>query len=343
MTLVQRRSSALWARLAYILAAFVLVGCLQSAVVSASPTRLLSRQNDEILPNDPQDTDDIGSSGSPFDPAPLEDKYPLLPECRDKCKVDKDKSLFYSQVGKFQDKPTDFAKQEGLTLVREAYPAGFTDKRPDSTAYTKFAERFSIAFSEKTSGIAHVLLPTDGTSVDNRVWGRIEYGNLTRSGGECTRIIKVDPEDFSKRCILWDREGNYDDDNYSRCGLQNQPVPPPPSKGDSQGGTCRVHVTQYQKNEPNFSSPVYRLDVTIRDAGGKIVGSVAGVDAPTDQYVDVTSLLPYVLQVAAGEVDDSAVLFKYGDQSWGSNDAEQNCDFGGYEDGNRDGDCDFQC
>ncbi len=70
------------------------------------------------------DFDDTGAFStrarkvSVLDPAPLEDKYPLLPECRDKCKVDKDKSLFYSQVGKFQDKPTDFAKKESLTLVR---------------------------------------------------------------------------------------------------------------------------------------------------------------------------------------------------------------------------------
>lgn len=120
-------------------------------------------------------------------------------------------------------------------------------------------------------------------------------------------------------------------------------MPPGKSAGSYDRGTCRVHVTQYQKNEANNPSSVYRLDIAITDAGGKTLGNRFGVDAPTNQYVDVTSVLPFVLSVAAGEVDDSAVLFRYASQSWGSNDQEHKCSFGGYEDGNRDGDCDFEC
>lgn len=131
----------------------------------------------------------------------------------------------------------------------------------------------------------------------------------------------------------------------SRCGLENGPVPSPPSAAGAtyEKGRCRVHVTQYQKNESNNPSSVYRFDLMIFDNANKVTGQLFGVDAPTNQNVDMTSLLPYVLQVAAGEVDDSAVLFKYADQSWGSNDQEHECNFGGYEDGNRDGDCKFDC
>lgn len=121
MSTIQRRQSALWTRLLCLLAAFFLLGCLQSAVVSASPTRLVIRQDGDSLPDDPGDVDPIQITGSPFDPAPLEDKedkYPRLDECREKCSVAKDKSVFYSQVGKHEDKPADFASKEGLVMVR---------------------------------------------------------------------------------------------------------------------------------------------------------------------------------------------------------------------------------
>ena len=111
----QGRSSALWTRVAYLLAAFWLVSCLQSAVVTGSPTHLLARQDDDTLPDDPNDVDDPVAAG---DPVPTEDKYPSLEDCRSKCSVEKDKSLFYSQVGPHEEKPADFASQEGLILVR---------------------------------------------------------------------------------------------------------------------------------------------------------------------------------------------------------------------------------
>ena len=43
------------------------------------------------------------------------------------------------------------------------------------------------------------------------VWTKIEYPILTGSNGPCTRIMKVDPGDITKRYILWDRSDNYDD------------------------------------------------------------------------------------------------------------------------------------
>ncbi|KAL8680467.1 MAG: hypothetical protein Q9186_003365 [Xanthomendoza sp. 1 TL-2023] len=228
MSTLHRRPSAPWTRLFCLLAAFLLVGCLQNAIVSASPTQLIGRQDNSngSSPGTPENEE--GSS-----PAPLEDKYPKLDECREKCSVAKDKSLFYSQVGKFEDIPTDFAKEDDLTLVRESYPPGFTDKIEGSTGYLRFAKDFSKAFAEKTSGIAYVLLPTDGTSLkEGKTWSKIEYPALTDEDGECTRILKVDPDDFKKRCILWDRDGNEDDDDtYSKCKEANGPVPPGKSSG----------------------------------------------------------------------------------------------------------------
>lgn len=180
-------------------------------------------------PIDPQDEPDanpepsviISASGGPIT---LEDKYPTLEKCREKCSIEADKSLFYSQVGKHEDKPQKFADENSLKLVREAYPEGFTDKNPDYTGYTKFAERFSQAFAEKTAGTAWALLPTDGTSLDKKVWTKIEKPALTADGGKCSKIIKVDPDDFSKRCVLWERESKEDND-LPNCDKENGPVP----------------------------------------------------------------------------------------------------------------------
>ena len=91
------------------------MACLQSAVVIGSPTRLVSLQDDDILPDDPNDVDDPVAAG---DPVPTEDKYPSLDDCRSNCNVNVDKSLFYSQVGVYTDIPARFASQESLTLVR---------------------------------------------------------------------------------------------------------------------------------------------------------------------------------------------------------------------------------
>lgn len=96
-----------------------------------------------------------------------------------------------------------------------------------------------------------------------------------------------------------------------------------------------MHVTQYQKANPDDPSSHYHLDITIFDAAQKEIGRVTNQDAPAGQGVGVTSALPWVFIATAQNVDDDALLFKYADQSWGSNDQEHHCDFGGFEDGNR--------
>lgn len=96
-----------------------------------------------------------------------------------------------------------------------------------------------------------------------------------------------------------------------------------------------MHVTQYQKENPSDPSSHYHLDVTLYDGAQKEIGKVTNQDAPAGQGVGVTSALPWVLIVTAQNVDDDAVLFKYADQSWGSNDQEHHCDFGSYDGGNR--------
>lgn len=122
----------------------------------------------------------------------------------------------------------------------------------------------------------------------------------------------------------------------------NNASAPPPSQPYTPGW-CGVHVTQYQKSNPSDPNSHYKLDITIKDGAQVQIGSVLGADAPAEVAVDVGSALPYVLEVIAQNGDDDAVLFRYGDQSWGSNDQAHHCDFGAYDSGNRNGDCGFSC
>lgn len=241
------RSDSSLGRVVYLISTFLLASILQSNIVAAVP--LLESRQTSIDPSvdDPEWNDDPVNGGAPFSSQTV-DKYPTLDDCRGKCSVGAGKSLFYSKVGKHEDKPQDFATKNGLSMVRDAYPSGFTDKStdPSYTGYTKFAQRFSQAFAEKTSGTAYVMLPTDSnTDLSKSVWVNIEKGILTANGGTCNRIVKVDPNDFTKSCVFWDRSGAKDP-KMSNCGLENGPVPAPPSAGTYAAGFCGVHVTQYQ-------------------------------------------------------------------------------------------------
>lgn len=106
-------------------------------------------------------------------------------------------------------------------------------------------------------------------------------------------------------------------------------------RSDSEAGWCGVHVTQHQKENPNDPSSHYRLDVTLYDGAQKEIGKVTNQDAPAGKGIGVTSALPFVLIVTAQNVDADAVLFKYSDQSWGSNDQEHHRSFGSYDSGSR--------
>lgn len=116
----------------------------------------------------------------------------------------------------------------------------------------------------------------------------------------------------------------------------NEPPPPPYAKG-----WCGLHVTQFQKPDP--SKDPYSFEVHIFDADQKEIGSAPKTEVVPQTPLDVTSKLPYVFILIAGNVDKDAVLFRYADQAWGSNDQEHFCNFGAYDNGKREGDCGFSC
>lgn len=213
------RSTTLLGRAVYLVATFLLASILHSSIISASP---ISANQQLDVTEQLHGTPKADRSSFPVQRRD-EDQYPDLDKCRGKCTIEADKSVFYSKVGKHEEKPQDFATQNSLKLVRDAYPEGFTDKKPNLTKYTAFAQRFSQAFAEKTSGTAYVLLPTDGTTAIGKVWDTYEKPFL-KEGGKCTRIVKVDPLDFSKRCVFWDKE-NKEDKDMANCKEENGAIP----------------------------------------------------------------------------------------------------------------------
>lgn len=119
------------------------------------------------------------------------------------------------------------------------------------------------------------------------------------------------------------------------------------------GGWCGMHVTQYQKNEPGFSStsnnPNYILSVCIYDAKQVRLNQFPGEKgcgqfvALTGQAEAIDTALPHLMYVTVGPVDDSPLLFTYGDQDWGSNDQAHRSNWGAYDSGKREGDTGFRC
>ncbi|MCJ1342826.1 hypothetical protein MMC31_001015 [Peltigera leucophlebia] len=253
--------------------------------------------------------------------------YPSDEDIAKNCKVDADKSVFFSQIG--DSTPAyNFAKDNGKIIFRQAFPPKYTTKNKRSDKwYQDFCDRFSRIFAEKSAGTVYFVAPWNEEIDDCRVWKRIEYKALVNNAA-VHKIVQVNYKDFSQRKNLWVRSNGAP---FMSASTTSAPT----------HGWCGIHVVQYQK--PNPATDHYKLDVSIIDANGALIGKVVGADAPAGVEVDVKSTLPNVLVVTTGKVDHDAVLFKYGAQAWGSNDQQHHCDFGAYDSGKREGDCGFSC
>lgn len=244
---------------------------------------------------------------------------PSVDEIKPNLNVPAGVSLFYSGPGGYAKQARTWARNQknGYKVLGQLWKdSSYPDKwQSDQDTSTKFFNVASQAMAELSAGTVYVMLPSDTTGTKwkaDTVWDKYEWPNLASS---VERVIRINPDNQNKEII----------------------------KGSYTSGQCGVHVTQYQKNEPK-SNPTgdYKFDITIKDAAGATIGTKLGATAKNGVGVDVDSMLPLVLIVTAQKVDDDAVLFKYGDQSWGSND-HQHCKFGKYDSGNRDGDCGFTC
>ncbi len=122
---------------------------------------------------------------------------------------------------------------------------------------------------------------------------------------------------------------------FSTCKGCTEPAPK--NERGYVPGQCGVHITQYQKPVPGVDP--YTFDAGIDDYAAIPIGEIKGL--ATFEPFQVTSLLPWTLVITPGHLDSDPIRFSYADQHWDSNSAQ--CKFGGYENGNREGDCGFQC
>lgn len=129
------------------------------------------------------------------------------------------------------------------------------------------------------------------------------------------------------------------------CGSSPSPfvsTSPTNSAGYSPGW-CGIHIEQYQKNEDDENpTSDYEVSILIKDAAGNQIGQATKQDASKPLYVQ--SKLPHNLIVQLGNVDSDPIFFWYADQYWLTNDnSAHDCKLGGFDSGNRQGDCGFTC
>ncbi|KAL8689996.1 MAG: hypothetical protein Q9218_004459 [Villophora microphyllina] len=115
------------------------------------------------------------------------------------------------------------------------------------------------------------------------------------------------------------------------------------------GGVCGMHITQYQRNEKDsHTGNNYQLEINVKDAKGAEAANLPKMDAPQDVPLPpmnglkgpmIIRLGGYVNDKSKGE--DSVIYFDYDGQKFDTQSLK--CHKGGYEDGNRDMDCNFNC
>ncbi|KAI8624532.1 hypothetical protein F5Y19DRAFT_480554 [Xylariaceae sp. FL1651] len=104
-------------------------------------------------------------------------------------------------------------------------------------------------------------------------------------------------------------------------------------------GQCGIHVTQWQKNE-NGVGAEYQFDVVVKDAIQEIIGGASRRPIPDFQSSAIDSRLNYTVVLTVGSVDSDPVNFAYAGHRFSSSNG---CSTGGYDGGNREMDCGFQC
>ncbi|KAL8762799.1 MAG: hypothetical protein Q9184_001281 [Pyrenodesmia sp. 2 TL-2023] len=259
-------------------------------------------------------------------------KLPSLGDCRSRITVpDKDKSLYFTALKPGREEPNKakaYGESHGLTHVSRVYPQHFTEiNRYSGSAKEKrqFQMDFSQVYAERTSGIAYLMLDDGKNAAPESIFYSIEFEKM-KHGGRVDKILRIPftnpPDDPTKSNEeYWVKPSDAPDYATGRCG---------------------VHVTHYQIPKGDDK---YYLEAKISDDYAIEIGHLEKTDAT--EPVDVTSALPHVLVITAAkpgsseDPDGAPLQFAYAGKTWTSDSTD--CKFGGYEDGNREGDCGFSC
>lgn len=292
----------------------------------------LSAANALALPQEgaPFEDDTPVDTGSPF--SPTLKKLPSLDDCRNTITAPaKDSSLYFTGLRTRKDINTAkrYAESKSLAHVSKVYPTGFTDLggyEGTDDEKRQFQKDFSQAYAEKTSGTAYLMIDDGNEPASDSIFYTIEFKAMQDSG-------KVD------KIIRFPFSSPPDDPKSATKEYWTKPA----GAANYATGWCGVHVTHYQIPE---GGSTYSIEARLFDNNQNEIGYQPRTDAT--EPVGVTSALPLVLVITAAkpgsseDPDGAEIRFAYGDQFWGSGD-ESRCSFGGYEDGNREGDCGFSC
>lgn len=271
--------------------------------------------------------------GPDFPPIISKDSFPSFEDCRNKLiSPGKDKAMYFTGLSSFKDvkKAKQYAISHGLTHVTASYPNKFTDKgqyEGDEAQFRQFQKDFSRAYAQKTEGVAYLMLDDGKEPAEESIFYSVEFEAM-KKGGHVDKIIR-----FS----FTDRDNVAEPTKETKIYWEK-----PDGSPSYASGQCGVHITHYQIPKGDNK---YYLEAQLKDAYGFEVGHVDKTDAT--EPVNVLSALPHPLVITAAkpgsskDPDSAPLHFAYGDDEWTSDD--DRCKFGGYEDGNREGDCGFAC
>ncbi|KAL8736203.1 MAG: hypothetical protein Q9166_000358 [cf. Caloplaca sp. 2 TL-2023] len=112
------------------------------------------------------------------------------------------------------------------------------------------------------------------------------------------------------------------------------------------GGTCAMHVTQYQRWNEGTGNPTndFQLELNVKDAKGEQAANLPKLPAPKGKKVTMNGLkFPFMVQVGDDESYDDYSMLHFSYDNFNFDQKKDVCKYGGYEDGNRDMDCHFNC
>lgn len=256
-------------------------------------------------------------------------KIPTLGQCRDAVTAPpQDGSLFFTGLRSNAEinVAKGYAESHGLTHVSKAYPDGFTNLyryKAKPERLVQFQKDYMQAFAEESSGTAYVMMFDNTEPSPDSIFSTIELPALQNSA-QVDKIVRLSyftpPDDPSTSTdVIWARAPDA--------------LPYAP-------GRCRVHFTQYDVPEDGNA---FTLEAQIFDGADNQIGMQTKIDG--SRVVEVTSKLPNPVMITLDspkkEASKGIIEFEYGPAMW--NHENGRCDLGGFEDGNRDGDCWFDC
>lgn len=294
-------------------------------------------------------------------PGPDESDYPSDEQIRqDILRIPEDSTVMYTEVGGLYPVRL-FAERTTPPkfLYLDAFPYGYTWSNGRSGKwYQDFLDRLCAVFSDFAMGTVYLVSKYPyGPESDCSMWKRIEYPAL-QANPDVNEIILVDYTNINRQRPLWNIQYGEIGPNFSPLHKRESNVSPCPNADTmsdgypnvpaglsvdltpilgAAAGWASVDIVQHRRYYPDVNS---KLDVSILDAHREQIGVQNDAIAVPGQEVVVLSQLPYALRIIAPANDDEPLQFKYGENSWDSNDLSR-CSFDAWKSDVREGICNF--